>query len=66
MADAGAAQLTKNPMGLANALRKISGNSKMDESHNVASPLFINDDEGMTLFSTHPPIAERIRILESF
>jgi heat shock protein HtpX len=74
MADAGAADMTKNPLALASALRKISGNSKLNsvKSEDV-SELFIEHvpDKsagfiGMIggLFATHPPIEKRITILE--
>jgi len=75
MADAGAAQMTKNPMALASALRKISGNSdvKNVKSDDVKE-MFIDNppkQESMglmgglgNLFSTHPPIDKRIQVLE--
>jgi heat shock protein HtpX len=74
LADASGALLTRNPMGLAHALEAIS-----DDSHvlKTASPstahLFIVNpfkkrqvQSWLTsLFSTHPPIEDRIRILKS-
>lgn len=79
LADAGAVEMTRNPLALANALRKISGHSEMKDVKNkdVASMFIDNSPEegesvGLTggglrnLFSTHPPIEERIRILEQF
>lgn len=71
-ADACGARITRNPMALANALRKISGNSdvknlagqKLMASICIANPNrkkeFLSD-----VFATHPPINERIRRLES-
>ena len=74
MADAGAAQMTKNPGALANALRKISGNSKVDsvKSEDVEQMFIENDPKyasGLSgslggLFTTHPPIKKRIEFLE--
>jgi len=76
MADAGAAQMTRNPMALANALRKISGRHHVDVKNDDVQEMFIEnrpDDTAMgflgglgTLFSTHPPIDKRIKILEQF
>jgi heat shock protein HtpX len=70
MADAGAAQMTKNPLALASALRKISGRSTISAVKDKrVSELFIESalkGETTNLFSTHPPIAKRIRILEQF
>ena len=73
MADAGAAQMTKNPMALAGALRKISGNHKVDDvkSEDVEQ-MFIENQPGDSkgfqglsgLFATHPPIEKRIAFLE--
>ena len=76
MADAGAAQMTKNPLALASALRKISGNSNVEEvKSDDIKEMFIDykPSESMgifgsigSLFSTHPPITERIKVLEQF
>ena len=77
LADAGAAEMTKNPLGLANALRKISGNSKIETIKNDdVKEMFIENGPGKNasslfsgirnIFSTHPPIEKRITLLEQF
>lgn len=78
LADAGAVEMTRNPLALASALRKISGNSKVEDvkSKDVKSMFIDNspsEDESMglfggveNLFSTHPPIMKRIQVLEQF
>ncbi|MCK9481043.1 MAG: M48 family metallopeptidase [Bacteroidia bacterium] len=74
MADAGAADMTKNPLALASALRKISGNNKMDFANGEMKQLFIANNDNNSkftsglsgLFATHPPISKRIEILENF
>jgi len=69
-ADASGARLTHNPLYLANALRKLeSANERMPlDAGPATAHLFIVNPlsaEGMArLFSTHPPIEERIRRLE--
>lgn len=72
-ADKGGADISGDPMGLANALRKLEqGNESqpMDtaEGHpNTAHMFIINPLAGVNLgklFSTHPPTAERIERLE--
>ena len=67
LADASGAELTRYPDGLADALEKISkvntGNMKGSES---VSHLFISDPNRTALdaiYSTHPPIEERIKRL---
>ncbi|MBO4598614.1 MAG: M48 family metallopeptidase [Bacteroidaceae bacterium] len=76
MADAGGAELCGNPLALASALRKISEDPALGniDREDVAQ-LFIIHPEKLSqnflgrfsyLFSTHPDIKERIRILEQF
>lgn len=76
MADAGGAELTRNPRALASALRKISdrpglGSVKREDIAQLyiihpkkVARGFFNKLSGM--FSTHPSTEERIRILEQF
>ena len=76
LADAGAAQMTKNPFALANALRKISNNPAIEAvKRNDVAQLFIEHPiekkkslfSGFNgLFATHPPIIKRIAVLEQF
>ena len=70
LADASGALLTRYPEGLANALRKISDNSQpMKQASKATAHLFIANPFGSVgkkvsgLFSTHPPVEDRIRIL---
>ena len=73
LADASAAMLTRYPAGLASALRKISADAEPLEAANkatahlyIVNPLKnLKGGGGMNkLFSTHPPIEERIAALE--
>ncbi len=67
MADAGSVEITRYPKGLINALRKISNDKPMKVNAAVA-PLFFSDpmkERIINLFQTHPPLQERIRILEA-
>jgi heat shock protein HtpX len=70
-ADASGARLTHNPLNLAGALRKLeTANERMplaDASPATAHLFIVNplSAQGIArLFSTHPPIEERIRRLE--
>ena len=70
-ADAGGAEISGNPLGLASALRKISAGNEVKPLNNstpaTAHMFIINPLHGggvMKLFSTHPPIEERIKRLE--
>jgi len=69
-ADRRGALLTHSPMGLANALRKLDEASRfrrMNASPQTAHMFIVNPLRGdffAALFSTHPPIKERIRRLE--
>jgi heat shock protein HtpX len=71
LADSNGAYLTRNPNGLAKALEKIKGDhpkAKPKGSKTVA-PLYISNPfksaSVSSLWSTHPPIDERIRRLRS-
>ncbi len=72
LADASGVELTRNPRGLASALRKIAANPVALEVANratqhlyIVNPLKAHGLDSSSLFSTHPPIEARIRILES-
>ncbi len=64
LADASAVLLTRYPEGLARALEKISTNSKIKKPHQSTSHLYISSP-AKNLFSTHPPIQDRINKLRS-
>jgi heat shock protein HtpX len=74
LADAEGALLTRYPPGLASALRKIaSDTTPMRVANNATAHLWLNQPSRIPgesnhwwekLFSTHPPIQDRIRILE--
>ena len=77
LADADGALLTRYPEGLARALEKISADKNvLKHASNATAHLYIEnpfkaDSRGKStsflagLFSTHPPIEERIKILRS-
>jgi heat shock protein HtpX len=72
LADASGALLTRNPEGLARALEKISADPDPLQSANKATAhLYINNPLTEhksflnNLFSTHPPIPERVRLLRT-
>lgn len=75
MADAGAVEITRQPSGLISALKKISADHEPLEAANKATAhLYIENpfkDKTKSavgwfsgLFNTHPPIEERISILQ--
>lgn len=76
MADAGGAELTGNPLALASALRKISGDPGLGDTdrEDVAQLFIIRPHEFKSsftsmvsnLFSTHPSTEGRIAYLEQF
>ena len=72
LADASSALYTRYPEGLASALEKISGSPvELKTANNATAPMYIINPfrkKGMSLShatSTHPPVAERIRILRA-
>ena len=71
LADVSSVGLTRNPEGLISALKKLAQNDKPFKKFNHATAAMCIDDplqhhEGWfhRLFDTHPPIAERIAVLE--
>ncbi len=72
LADATAVKLTRNPKGLADALEKISSDKEVLEAANratahlyIVNPIKKFEKRAKGLFSTHPPIEERVQILRS-
>ncbi|MEK7631776.1 MAG: M48 family metallopeptidase [Patescibacteria group bacterium] len=71
LADASGVQLTRFPEGLARALEKIATqDGRMSRASNATAHLFIANPFGAVtkhglskLFSTHPPVEERIKLL---
>lgn len=68
LADATGVLTTRHPEGLASALEKIkaSGSALTRQNASTAHLFFANPLKGKsisTLFSTHPPIEERVRVL---
>lgn len=76
LADAGAAEMTKNPLALASALRKIAKDPNIEAvTREDVAQLFIQHPGKQAvgfigslggIFDTHPPIEKRISILEQF
>ena len=71
LADASGVELTRNPVGLINALKKIAANDKPIKTFNHATAAMLIDNPTEHhgtffnhLFDTHPPIEERIAALE--
>jgi heat shock protein HtpX len=72
LADASSALYTRYPEGLASALEKLQNNNTQVKNANKATaPMYISNPfykKGMSvndLFATHPPLADRIRILRA-
>lgn len=73
LADAGSAELTRNPLALASALRKISDDPTIEAvSRRDVAQMFIENPQVKnkasfsisSLFATHPPLKKRIELLE--
>ncbi len=72
LADATAVRLTRSPLGLIGALEKIDGSSERFEGANravqhlfIANPLRKFSERSKAMFSTHPPMPERIARLRN-
>ena len=71
LADVSGVELTRNPAGLISALKKLQQNDKPFKKFNHATAAMCIDDPLQhhktwyhQLFATHPPLEERIAILE--
>ena len=68
LADAGSAELTKNPDALVRALRKIEQNATLDVPSRMEA-FFIENPVGERvsgLFSTHPSVGDRVEALHRY
>jgi heat shock protein HtpX len=72
LADATAARMTRYPEGLASALEKIAGDREVLEVANratqhlyIVNPIKPFEKRAKGLFSTHPPIEERVARLRA-
>jgi heat shock protein HtpX len=72
LADASAVELCRDNEGLASALEKISGDKEVLEVANratqhlyIVNPIKPFEDRSKALFSTHPPIKERVARIRS-
>jgi heat shock protein HtpX len=72
LADAGGAELTKNPLALASALEKVSQDATIEAvKRKDVAQMFIENPQlkkkgTVSLFATHPPIEKRIQVLRQF
>ena len=71
LADVSSVELTRNPMGLAHALRKIADDPDVLEVANkatqhmyIVNPIKTFEKRASSMWDTHPPLAERIDVLE--
>ena len=72
LADVSAVELTRNPVGLARALRTISDDPEVLEVANratqhlyIVNPIKSFEDRAKSMWDTHPPISERIATLRA-
>ncbi|MFZ5759940.1 MAG: M48 family metallopeptidase [Thermodesulfobacteriota bacterium] len=70
LSDASAVQFTRNPLGLAGALKKIGGLTLGSRLRHPlaeeASHMYFGNgmEDGFALFATHPPLTKRITLLD--
>jgi heat shock protein HtpX len=72
LADVSAVELTRNPTGLARALRGIADDPEVLEVANratqhlyIVNPIKSFEERSKSMWDTHPPIAERIDVLRA-
>ena len=68
LADASAVQFTRNPSGIADALKKIGGWSKHAKLQSArateASHMFFGNGVATLIFATHPPLETRVKRID--
>lgn len=64
LADASAVQYTRNPSGIANALRKIAKDQDRDMPVTGQAYAHMYFEGHSSIFATHPPLAKRIAAIE--
>ena len=67
LADASAVQFTRDPVGISGALKKIavySSGSLLNADTEEISHMLFGDGQRMLLFSTHPPLNDRIKRID--
>jgi heat shock protein HtpX len=72
LADVSAVELTRNPLGLARALRAISDDPEVLEVANratqhlyIVNPIKSFESRAKSMWDTHPPLAERVQVLRN-
>jgi heat shock protein HtpX len=72
LADVSAVELTRNPLGLARALRTIAEDPEVLEVANratqhlyIVNPIRSFEARSKSMWDTHPPISERVAVLRS-
>jgi heat shock protein HtpX len=72
LADVSAVELTRNPIGLARALRTIADDPEVLEVANratqhlyIVNPIKSFENRSKSMWDTHPPLSERIAVLRS-
>jgi heat shock protein HtpX len=71
LADVSGVEMTRNPLGLASALQKIAADPEVLEVANratqhlyIVNPIKSFEERSKSMWDTHPPIAERVKVLE--
>jgi heat shock protein HtpX len=72
LADVSAVELTRNPVGLARALRTIADDKEVLEVANratqhlyIVNPVKSFEKRASSMWDTHPPLSERIAVLRN-
>ena len=65
LADAGAIELTKNPDALMRALIRIDGHDEIAAMNSMIHPMCIEHRSTWSLFSTHPSIRNRLKMISA-